>query len=238
MSAVAGPQRVGLRICPGNPFNDLTDVDPTETFDHLLEHVGGMGLAYLRHASDARCGSPRAAPSALPRPVHDETDGYDGESATATLAAGDADLVSFGRHFISNPDLVERLRAGSCSRRSTPRRSTRPAPRATRTTRASACSRAPPRWSARVQLRERLGRHPPRLVGVWKLLVERGERPLVPGLRLVPRNLHGDHSSAFLHHEVHLASRRHASSRPRRSDGAAPAGWHTRATCRGRRCQA
>lgn len=112
MSAVAGPARVGVRICPGNPFNDLTDADPTATFDHLLEHVGGMGLAYL-HAMRQTPGVDLLAlrRAHFPGPFM-INDGYDAESATAALAAGDADLVSFGRHFISNPDLVERLRAG------------------------------------------------------------------------------------------------------------------------------
>ena len=112
MSAVAGPARVGLRIGPGNPFNDLTDADPAETFNVLLAQVGGMGLAYLhamRNTPGVDLQALRRAHFAGPFMLND---GFDGPTAEAALASGDADLVSFGRHFISNPDLVERLRAG------------------------------------------------------------------------------------------------------------------------------
>lgn len=112
MSAVAGPARVGVRICPGNPYNDLTDADPGETFDVLLTHVARMGLAYL-HAMRNTPGVDLLAlrRAHFPGPFM-LNDGFDGPSAEALLQAGDADLVSFARHFISNPDLVERLRAG------------------------------------------------------------------------------------------------------------------------------
>ncbi len=112
MSAVAGPGRVGLRICPGNPFNDLSDADPVETFDVLLAQVGGMGLAYLhamRNTPGVDLQALRRARFAGPFMLND---GFDGDSAEAAIRAGDADLVSFARHFISNPDLVERLRHG------------------------------------------------------------------------------------------------------------------------------
>ncbi|MEH6604379.1 MAG: alkene reductase, partial [Pseudomonadales bacterium] len=47
MCDVAGADRVGMRICPANPFNDLHDDKPEETFSHLLDAVDSMGLAYL-----------------------------------------------------------------------------------------------------------------------------------------------------------------------------------------------
>ena len=43
MAGVDGADRVGLRICPGNPFNDLTDDDPAETFGALLAAVDPLG---------------------------------------------------------------------------------------------------------------------------------------------------------------------------------------------------
>ena len=46
MAAADGADRVGFRICPGNPFNDLSDENPEETFVALLERVRDMGLAY------------------------------------------------------------------------------------------------------------------------------------------------------------------------------------------------
>ena len=112
MSAVAGPERVGIRICPGNPFNDLQDDNPRETFDYLLSQIGGMGLAYL-HAIRATPGIDVVAmrKAHFPGPFI-INDSFDGASANAIIEKGDADLVAFGRHYISNPDLVQRLQKG------------------------------------------------------------------------------------------------------------------------------
>jgi len=113
MSQVAGADRVGIRICPGNPFNDLHDDDPHETFRVLLERIRPMGLAYLHVIR-----SPRKDLDAFalgrdhfggPLIVND---GFDAASAESVLAAGAAEAVSFGRSFIANPDLVRRLREG------------------------------------------------------------------------------------------------------------------------------
>ncbi len=46
VSARIGASRVGFRICPGNPFNDLHDDDPAETFAHLLQEASKRQLAY------------------------------------------------------------------------------------------------------------------------------------------------------------------------------------------------
>src|SRR5699024_2109030 len=47
MASVDGADRVGIRICPGNPFNDLYDDNPEETFTALLQRIDPIGLAYL-----------------------------------------------------------------------------------------------------------------------------------------------------------------------------------------------
>ena len=47
MAGVDGAERVGMRICPDNPFNDLHDDKPQQTFEYLLEEVEGLDLAYL-----------------------------------------------------------------------------------------------------------------------------------------------------------------------------------------------
>ena len=113
MIAVAGRGRVGMRICPGNPFNDLHDDDPSETFAALLDATRSLGIAYLHVVR-----SPRRDLDAIalarkhfggPLIVND---GYRQESAERVLAAGDAAAVSFGRAYLSNPDLVRRMREG------------------------------------------------------------------------------------------------------------------------------
>lgn len=111
MGSVAGAGRVGMRICPGNSFNDLQDDDPRETFAALLDAVRPMGLAWLHVIR-------------LPRGPVDNlalarehfggpliiNESYSRDEADAAIQAGEATAVSFGRPFIANPDLVERFR--------------------------------------------------------------------------------------------------------------------------------
>jgi N-ethylmaleimide reductase len=113
MTSVDGAGRVGMRICPDNPFNDLADDDPGETFEVLLEAVGELGLAYL-HA--IRLPSGRVDNLALARRHMGGSvignDSYSFAEANAAIADGRLAAVSFGRDFIANPDLVRRLRDG------------------------------------------------------------------------------------------------------------------------------
>lgn len=113
MTDAVGAGRVGIRICPGNPFNDLSDENPEETFSALLKAVNPMGLAYL-HVIRMESGVDNIALA------NDNFDGaiilnesYKLEDAQADLEAGKGDAVSFGRAFISNPDLAERFQAGA-----------------------------------------------------------------------------------------------------------------------------
>jgi N-ethylmaleimide reductase len=113
MASVDGAGRVGMRICPDNPFNDLSDDDPQESFDTLLAAAGGLGLAYL-HAIRLPAG--RVDNLGLARRHFDGAvignDSYSVEEASAAVADSSLAAVSFGRNFIANPDLVERLRRG------------------------------------------------------------------------------------------------------------------------------
>jgi len=114
MASVAGPGRVGMRICPDNPFNDLSDDSPQETFEHLLGLAAALGLAYL-HVIRMPAG--RVDNIALgqryfgDRLIVNESYGF--EEASRVVASGAAAAVSFGRLFIANPDLVARFRTGA-----------------------------------------------------------------------------------------------------------------------------
>lgn len=111
--AVDGAARVGMRICPDNPFNDLQDDNPQETFEYLLEEVDSMELAYL-HA--IRMPGGRVDNIALGQRYFGDNlignESYDFDEASQAVAGGELTAVSFGRPFISNPDLVERWRLG------------------------------------------------------------------------------------------------------------------------------
>lgn len=114
MCAVAGGGKVGMRICPDNPFNDLADENPGETFDYLLEQASRLELAYLHVI---RLPSGRVDNLELGQRWFGDrligNDSYSREEASAAIAAGDLAAVSFGRHFIANPDLPRRWREGS-----------------------------------------------------------------------------------------------------------------------------
>ena len=113
MCAAIGPGRVGLRLNPGNTYNDTADEDSAATHAELMRQASTLGLAYL-HVMKAPV--PEIDAFALARQHFGGplilNDGFDGESAEAALQAGQGEAVSFARHFIANPDLVERLRHG------------------------------------------------------------------------------------------------------------------------------
>lgn len=114
MAAVAGAGRVGVRICPGNTFNDLTDADPAATYAALLGAIDPLGLAYLHVI---RSPDPEVDAFAIAAAHwHGPTilnDFFTFESATAAVADGTCEAVSFARHYLANPDLVERFRTGT-----------------------------------------------------------------------------------------------------------------------------
>lgn len=113
MADAAGGGRVGLRICPGNPFNDVRDDDPMQTYIGLLAAIKHLDLAYLHviRSPLRELDAFELAREHFSGPLI-LNDGFDFESATRAVAAGQAEAVSFGRHFIANPDLVDQFRQG------------------------------------------------------------------------------------------------------------------------------
>ncbi|MDZ7781519.1 MAG: alkene reductase [Halioglobus sp.] len=113
MAGVDGGGRVGMRICPDNPFNDLHDDDPQETFDVLLDRAARFDLAYLHVI---RFPPGRVDNLALGRRYFGDrliaNESFDLAEAQAAIAAGEASAVAFGRPFIANPDLPSRFRRG------------------------------------------------------------------------------------------------------------------------------
>ena len=106
--------RVGVRISPENSFNDMHDSDPQTTFNYVAKALSGKGLGYL-HVVE---GDMMKGEGVLDyRQIREQFDGYymanngyDKARAQAAIAANAADMVSFGKPFIANPDLVERYR--------------------------------------------------------------------------------------------------------------------------------
>ena len=118
--AEIGAARTGIRISPVTPANGLTDSDPAALFAHVMDVIERIGPVYV-HIIEGATGGPRdLVPDfdfdAL-RKRYSGTwmvnNGYDKAMAEEAVASGRADLVAFGKAFISSPDAVERLRRGA-----------------------------------------------------------------------------------------------------------------------------
>ena len=118
---VCGGARTGIRLSPLSPVNDLAlDSRPEALYRHVLERLRPYGLAYL-HLIEGVTQGPREVPGGFDLQVlrrsfpgaYIANNGYDLALARAACAQHRADLIAFGRAFIANPDLVERLRTGA-----------------------------------------------------------------------------------------------------------------------------
>ena len=119
VAAEVGADRTGIRISPVTPANDISDSNPQPLFDHIVDGLSALKLGYL-HVVEGATGGPRDNVTfdygSLRRRFNGTyiaNNGYDLALANKTLATGNADLIAFGKAFISNPDLVERLKAGA-----------------------------------------------------------------------------------------------------------------------------
>lgn len=115
VAGVWGASRVGIRLSPLNPNNDIADSDPKATFGYVARELSRLKLAYVHVLEDVKtpageevtstiksaCGAPVVA-----------NFGYTLESAQAAISQGRVDAVAFGKLFIANPDLPKRLAAG------------------------------------------------------------------------------------------------------------------------------
>jgi len=110
-----GPERVGIRISPGGQFNDMRDRGNEETYLVLVDELAGDGFGYLHTLRGRTTTLHREMRQRWPSTYVINT-GYMGSSELADVAPvveeGVADLVSVGRLFISNPDLVSRWKLG------------------------------------------------------------------------------------------------------------------------------
>ncbi len=119
VSSVYPSDRVGVKISPNGNFNDMGSVDYRETFLYVAQQLNSQNLAYLQVVDGLEFGfHDLGKPMTLSefRAVFDGplmgNCGYNQDTAEAAIANGEADCISFGRPFISNPDLVERFANG------------------------------------------------------------------------------------------------------------------------------
>ncbi|MBK7867925.1 MAG: alkene reductase [Ignavibacteriales bacterium] len=119
-----GSERVGIRLSPAGFNGGMFDANPVESYGYVIKNLSKFNLAYL-HLLEGPTPKDdqqqyqifKNGVAKVFRPMYDGTiiinAGYTKEKANAVIASGDADLVSFGVPFLSNPDLPERFRTDS-----------------------------------------------------------------------------------------------------------------------------
>jgi len=116
-----GSERTSVRLSPNGETQGADDSNPVALFTAAAAALQDIGIAFLElrdlkpHGSFGKTDVPRISPEIRkvfkgPLVLNQE---YTKEMADADLASGLADAISFGRAYISNPDLVERLRVGA-----------------------------------------------------------------------------------------------------------------------------
>lgn len=111
--------RVGVRLSPNGVFNDMGSPDYFEQFTYVAEQLNRLDLGYLHVMDGLAFGFHELGEKMTLADFRGRFSGpligncgYSPESAEAAVATGQADLIAFGRPYISNPDLVERIRHG------------------------------------------------------------------------------------------------------------------------------
>ena len=118
--AAIGADKVGIRISPYGVFNGTGAFEGVEEqFLTLTKKFSDLGLVYLHLVDHSAMGAP-PVPAELKKVLRAAfaqtciaVGGFDAQSAEAVLQAKEADLIAFGRPFISNPDLVQRMKSGA-----------------------------------------------------------------------------------------------------------------------------
>jgi N-ethylmaleimide reductase len=109
-----GADKVGVRISPVNPFNDMKDSQPQQTFNYVAQALNQFELAYLHAVEGGIHGGGESEPfdfDALRKQFNNgyiANLSYDKARGNAVIASGHADAVAYGVPFIANPDLVAR----------------------------------------------------------------------------------------------------------------------------------
>lgn len=116
VSEAIGAGRVGIRVSPGGTFNDIAETETEATYAALLDGLAPLGLLYLHVVEGPDTDFREQIRKQWQGPFILNT-GFTGPSdlrtAQASIDSGESDLFCFGRAFLANPDLVERLQTGA-----------------------------------------------------------------------------------------------------------------------------
>lgn len=118
--AAVGAERIGMRISPYGAFNGTApDAEMDALYERLISELNNIGLVYIHVVDHSSMGAPEVSPTLKAKiragfkGCYILSGGYDAARANADLDANKGNLVAFGRPFISNPDLVQKLQSGA-----------------------------------------------------------------------------------------------------------------------------
>jgi len=120
VAARIGAARTGIRVSPYGVFNGMApDPEHEQLYAHLARELSSLNLVYIHVVDHSSMGAPKPTTSVVQairehfRGAYILSGGYDRDRAEADLAENKGDLVAFGRPFLANPSLVEKLRSGT-----------------------------------------------------------------------------------------------------------------------------
>ena len=115
-----GAEKVGLRLSPNGNFNDMKSYpEMEETYHNIAVEMNKLGIAYMHLLDHSSMGTAKMPDEVLADVRKSFTGtlilcgGFDKDSAEKALEDNTADLIAFGRHYLANPDLLERFKAGA-----------------------------------------------------------------------------------------------------------------------------
>ncbi|MGQ1787861.1 alkene reductase [Saccharicrinis sp. GN24d3] len=119
VSETIGSDKTGIRLSPYGAFNDMEVFDGLEeSYEHLTRELGKRQLAYIHIVDHSAMGAPEV-PASVKAKIKEAfgrtiiaSGGYTKETAEAAIEENNGDLVAFGRPFLSNPDLIYRMKNG------------------------------------------------------------------------------------------------------------------------------
>jgi N-ethylmaleimide reductase len=115
-----GKDKIGVRFSPYGAFNDMPTYDEVqETYVYLAQKLNELDIQYVHVLDHSSMGAP-PVPQAVKDRIRAEfknklisTGGFTKETAKAAIEDGSADLIAFGKTFLANPDLVNRMKLGT-----------------------------------------------------------------------------------------------------------------------------
>lgn len=119
LTAIWPADRIGIRLSPVTHSNDIDDSHPMAVYTYVVKQLNHFGIAYIHYVEGETMGS-RTIPEgfsfavlrALFNGAYMANNSYDLDLAIKARQEDLADLICFGRPFIANPDLIERLKTG------------------------------------------------------------------------------------------------------------------------------